>query len=586
MAGNNYIILNSRFKPFSFQEMLAPAQMYTEAHNALETEYDNLDLLAADMASKLSENAGDANLRATYNTFKKDLESAQNDLATQGLNPATRKKLNSLKNRYATEINPIGEAYTKYAKDQETIRNLALTHPEIIVEGGGNSVSDYMRGDAPELTSVNLNDIYTRALKASAGKAAQMAEERNWTPDAGGTLLTKTSKQGMKEADLTRAISDFVSGEESSGSALLKDIIDPIEGSYSNMSAATRQRIRNAILSGVVSGFEYKEDSKSIANPTYEYNMRRQLAEDEARAKAVASAAAKRAEDLSRVGYSMYRSSKDYQSKVSDYIQSTPNGNYTTSEAIDVYFDSEEPDAVLKNREDMVEHNRKKASGTGGWAPRNSADVYNVLAFDRLVKNIEKAGLDPKTATREDIIERFSAIKDSPDAFGRKRASITTTDDDLVQRYLENALVDNNLVEIDGMKKDESGVFRYAPSKEVKLSDVLDKSGKIRVLSLDMDYATGERTITLQDKDGKHREFLMPKDMAFKTEDNEMLEMKAASLRELNAMVASGDLEEGVLYEDANGNIFTVESARQQLKEEMDLIFVSILNYLGKNNIN
>ena len=41
MAGN-YIVLNSQFKPFTYQEMLAPLAAYTEEYNAQEAGYSEL----------------------------------------------------------------------------------------------------------------------------------------------------------------------------------------------------------------------------------------------------------------------------------------------------------------------------------------------------------------------------------------------------------------------------------------------------------------------------------------------------------------------------------------------------------------
>ena len=40
MAGYN-IVLDTKFKPFSYQEMLAPVAAATQAHQAVEEEYGN-----------------------------------------------------------------------------------------------------------------------------------------------------------------------------------------------------------------------------------------------------------------------------------------------------------------------------------------------------------------------------------------------------------------------------------------------------------------------------------------------------------------------------------------------------------------
>ena len=44
------------------------------------------------------------------------------------------------------ELNPINEAYKAYQTDQEYINKMAIEHPEILIEGAGRSVSDYIGG--------------------------------------------------------------------------------------------------------------------------------------------------------------------------------------------------------------------------------------------------------------------------------------------------------------------------------------------------------------------------------------------------------------------------------------------------------
>ena len=67
---NYFLTKTAQFKPFSYQEMLAPIKSYQDAYNALETEMSNLDIMAGDVASKLTQNPKDAKLIETYNRFQ------------------------------------------------------------------------------------------------------------------------------------------------------------------------------------------------------------------------------------------------------------------------------------------------------------------------------------------------------------------------------------------------------------------------------------------------------------------------------------------------------------------------------------
>ena len=52
---NYSIVINSRFKPFSYAEMLAPVQQSTEAHQQAEVAYANLATQAELVAGKAQE---------------------------------------------------------------------------------------------------------------------------------------------------------------------------------------------------------------------------------------------------------------------------------------------------------------------------------------------------------------------------------------------------------------------------------------------------------------------------------------------------------------------------------------------------
>ena len=94
MAANN-IIIGSKFKPFSYEELLKPVMMAQEAHTAMEDEYSALSSQAEiwkNMANK--ETSPEAyNL---YQTFASNLDQAANTLATEGLSPTnTRTNINT-----------------------------------------------------------------------------------------------------------------------------------------------------------------------------------------------------------------------------------------------------------------------------------------------------------------------------------------------------------------------------------------------------------------------------------------------------------------------------------------------------------
>lgn len=275
---NIYLTETAQFKPFSYQEMLAPVKSYTDAYNALEDEMTNLDIMAGDVAGKLTQNPEDAELRNIYNRFQTDMQTAMNNLYNNGYNSTTRKQLAGLKARYAKELNPINEAYKAYQEDQKYLNKMAIEHPEIIIKNKSASISDYMHGNRPNLSGIDTNELRDEALKIAEQQSTRTyREDPNWTSTAGGRALERSAHIGLKDEDFANALVEIQSGDITSTNArLIKESIDSVLGTVNTEGLTTNEAIQiyNSIVEGVRAGFKYKKDTKVIDDPLFEYNLK------------------------------------------------------------------------------------------------------------------------------------------------------------------------------------------------------------------------------------------------------------------------------------------------------------------------
>lgn len=275
---NYFATKTAQFKPFSYQEMLAPIKDYQDAYNALETEMSNLDIMAGDVASKLTQNPKDAKLRETYYKFQTDMQSAMNELYNNGYNSTTRKQLAKLKARYTKDLNPINEAYQAYQEDQKYLNKMAIEHPELIIKNKNVSISDYMHGNRPNLSSINTNELRDEALKIAEQQASRTyKEDLTWTPTAGGRALERSSYIGLNDEDFTNAMIEIQSGNITTDNArLLKESIDSVLGSVDTdgLSGKEAKQVYNSVIEGVRAGFKYKKDTKIVDDPMFAHNLR------------------------------------------------------------------------------------------------------------------------------------------------------------------------------------------------------------------------------------------------------------------------------------------------------------------------
>lgn len=117
---NYSLILDTKFKPFSYQEMLAPVAASTQAHQALEEEYSEL-AAKANVWDKMANEQTDPKAYKMYKTYADDLSARADDLMKYGLNVSSRKGMLDMRARYSKEIVPIDVAYKRredLAKEQ------------------------------------------------------------------------------------------------------------------------------------------------------------------------------------------------------------------------------------------------------------------------------------------------------------------------------------------------------------------------------------------------------------------------------------------------------------------------------------
>lgn len=266
---NRYLTSTSVFKPFSFQEMLQPYSIYTDAYNKIEEELSNLDLMAADVASKLN-NPKDKTLQQEAVNFQAELTSAMNELYEKGLNPKTRKKLAALKSAYTNKLNPINEAYKAYQEDQKYLMRFNREHPEFIIEGLGNSITDYMNGNIPSGLTANTKSIFDNSMKEAAGTSSRFSKLFKPTEILGDMYYQFKSTQGISQ-DAVRALNTHFKNPNNLKTAEEKALYNIIQrqresNNYDSFSQEGKDRIDASILNGIFAGVSYKEDVDRVAN--------------------------------------------------------------------------------------------------------------------------------------------------------------------------------------------------------------------------------------------------------------------------------------------------------------------------------
>lgn len=172
---NYSLILDTKFKPFSYAEMLAPVAAATQAHQAIEEEYENLATKAS-VWDRMANEQTDPEAYRMYKTYSDDLEARAEQLMRYGLNASSRKGMLDMRARYSKEIVPIETAYKRREELAAEQRKALAQNPTMLYQRMAETMSldDFIKNP-----SLDYGHQYSGALitQQVANAAANLAKE-------------------------------------------------------------------------------------------------------------------------------------------------------------------------------------------------------------------------------------------------------------------------------------------------------------------------------------------------------------------------------------------------------------------------
>ena len=206
---NYSIVSNARFTPFSFDQMVKPFQMYGEYYAQQEQLASSLAEQAAEWGQKANETT-DPITYQKYKSFEADLNRQSDRLLRQGLTPGLRADLQKMRKRYATEINPIKDAYNW--KLQQIQQQAEGRSKGVVYEGDAatTSLDDYIANPTLIYGSADSNAGYARVANAAQAIAKGLSEAKisGKLDDYTKALLIRS---GYDVSDVTSSVNQAMS---------------------------------------------------------------------------------------------------------------------------------------------------------------------------------------------------------------------------------------------------------------------------------------------------------------------------------------------------------------------------------------
>lgn len=243
------IVVNSKFTPFSFDEMLKPALMAHQMHQDLEDQYTEL-ATKANVWENLANSEQDRDVYNMYKAYSDDLRKQADILASQGLNANSRKALSQMKARYSSEIDPIEKASKKKEELVNQQREALLRDNTLMFDTDYNTIGlNYlMKNPNATFTSLSGESIAKRTAAMAKEAASAILSDPEYKPVFNSQYVQQKIMQGYDMSQIIAA----AQRDPNAPKALL-GIVDAIKGQvgYDKWSDGNKKKIDSYINEGL-----------------------------------------------------------------------------------------------------------------------------------------------------------------------------------------------------------------------------------------------------------------------------------------------------------------------------------------------
>lgn len=268
---NYSLILDAKFKPFSYQEMVTPVLEATKAHQALEDMYGELSS-KANIWEEMANEQTDPYAYSLYKKYADDLTARADQLMQYGLNPASRRDMLDMKARYSKEILPIENAYNRREKLAAEQRQALLSNPTMFFQrdAATTSLDDFIRNPSLDYGASYSGALLTQQASQMAAALQNALTSRSGLKGIGLPFQYEELLQyGYTPADIQLAITD---PKNPKAQPILNTIIDQVmtaSGMNTWASDAQKEAARAYAAEGLYSAIGKPE----IKNFTDNYSM-------------------------------------------------------------------------------------------------------------------------------------------------------------------------------------------------------------------------------------------------------------------------------------------------------------------------
>ena len=252
----NYFVLDSKFTPYTFEELIKPYQMYNEAYKEQEAALD------AAAEKEFTDSLREGSVSETlFNNAVGNLKSVSDELATKGLVQGIRGRIKNATRDYKRSMDILTSAQKQLNAERE---RRSKAGEKYVYQNPNLDLDDFLYGKTPSGRSENLDDI-TKDIAAKFSARAGSITEETWRRvlDNNGKPIKGywdiTSRNGLTPDQLDSILNSGSYENDPNISAEQKEVLrgfrkiitDKLESiGYNDYQKYEQGKILNAITTG------------------------------------------------------------------------------------------------------------------------------------------------------------------------------------------------------------------------------------------------------------------------------------------------------------------------------------------------
>ena len=243
------LVIDSKFRPFSYDELIKPLMQYKEAYDKVEADYSNL-AAQTEQWKDIANQTQSPEAYAMYSKYANDLNKVVDDFS-RGMTLQNRSQLLTMKRRYASDIAPIAKA-SEAMKEANDLRIKA--GPDAIFEVGEyNSLDQFLHGKTANNRYVSRDSLTKRTAAMTEAAMASALQDPEFRKVLGNQYWMLTQHTGGSYEDLKAAIANNPQAQNRFAeikSQVMKD------AGYDRYDVVGKQEIEDAINTGLYAGLD------------------------------------------------------------------------------------------------------------------------------------------------------------------------------------------------------------------------------------------------------------------------------------------------------------------------------------------